>query len=133
MPSRAGSPNKNKQALIALLQAKYPGYHPVMELAAIANNDVICDICKGKGVIEVSIGADLLGGDEQDRYISQPCEHCVDGKTVITMDMKFNANKEVAQYVTPKLKAVEHSGMVEGTVYIPVIKRFDGSVDESSD
>ncbi len=91
MPSRAGSPNKNKQALIALLQAKYPGYHPVMEMAAIGNDP------------------------END------------------LQTRFNAHKEVAQYVTPKLKAVEHSGMVEGTVYIPVIKRFDGSVDESSD
>ena len=33
-----GSKNKdNRQALIAMLQAKYPGYHPVMEMARIAH------------------------------------------------------------------------------------------------
>ena len=74
MPSRAGSPNKNKQALIALLQAKYPGYHPVMEMAAIGNDE---------------------SNDLQTR---------------------FNAHKEVAQYVTPKLKAVETSGSIDADV-----------------
>ena len=86
-----GLPNKNKQALIALLQAKYPGYQPVVSMADIANDE----------------SNDLL--------------------------MRFNAHKEIAQYIVPKLKAVEHSGRVEGTVYLPVIKRFDGSVDESDD
>ena len=38
MTRPAGTPNKKKQVLIALLQAKYPGYHPVMEMAAIAND-----------------------------------------------------------------------------------------------
>ena len=38
MPRPAGTPNKNKKALILLLQAKYPGYHPVMEMAAIAHD-----------------------------------------------------------------------------------------------
>ena len=37
MPRPAGSPNKNKQALINLLQQKYPGYHPVLEMARIAH------------------------------------------------------------------------------------------------
>ncbi len=59
-----GSRNKPKQRLIALLEAKYPGYNPVVELARIAHET----------------------DDEQ---------------------LRFNAHKEVAQYVTPKLKAVE--------------------------
>jgi len=70
MASRKGSPNKNKQALIALLQAKYPEYHPVLEMAKIAND--------------------------------------TDAEPM----MRFNANKEVAQYVTPKLKAVEITGEI---------------------
>jgi len=36
MPRPAGLPNKNKQALIALLEARCPGYHPVIEMALIA-------------------------------------------------------------------------------------------------
>ena len=91
MPRPAGLPNKNKQALIKLLQDKYPDYHPVLSMADIANDE--------------------------------------------TNDLptRFNAHREVAQYVTPKLKAVEHTGHVEGTVYMPVIKRFDGSLDQSDD
>ena len=87
MPSRAGSPNKNKQALIALLQAKYPGYSPVVSMADIAN--------------------------DMDNDLST----------------RFNAHKEVAQYVTPKLKALEVTGEMNVALYKPVIKRFDGSVD----
>ena len=74
MPSRAGIPNKNKQALIALLQAKYPEYHPVVEMAAIAN-DKTQDIAT-----------------------------------------RFAAHKEVAQYVTPKLKALEVTGELDHNV-----------------
>ncbi len=43
MPSRKGSQNKNRQALIILLQDKYPDYNPVVEMAHIAmdsDNDV---------------------------------------------------------------------------------------------
>lgn len=91
MPSRAGSPNKNKQALLKILQAKYPDYHPVLELATIAH-------------------------ESEDETI------------------RFNAHKEVAQYVTPKLKAVEHSGNIDSKVqYKPIIKRFDGSVEPVDD
>jgi hypothetical protein len=72
VPSRLGSPNKNKQALIALLEAKYPGYHPVVEMAGIAN-DMSNDV-----------------------------------------PTRLSAHKEVAQYVTPKLKAIEVQ--VEGQI-----------------
>jgi hypothetical protein len=85
----AGTLNKNKQALIALLQAKYPGYQPVISMADIANDD---------------------GNDLQTR---------------------FNAHKEIAQYIVPKLKAVEHSGNIDSEVtYKPLIKRFDGTTDK---
>ena len=65
MASRAGSPNRNKQALILLLQDKYPGYHPVLAMADIAH-DKTNDVA-----------------------------------------LRASMHKEVAQYVTPKLKAVE--------------------------
>ena len=71
MPSRAGSPNKNKQALIKLLELKYPGYNPILEMAAIATDE------------------------ENDLHT------------------RFTAHKEIAQYIVPKLKAVEHSGNVD--------------------
>lgn len=131
MASRAGVPNKNKQALILLLQAKYPDYHPVMDMAAIANNDVDCDMCDGSGEIKKFVGVTVTDNGEEDKFETERCDNCINGKVVISMDMKFNANKEVAQYVVPKLKAVEYSGKIDGEVtYIPIIKRFDGSVDK---
>lgn len=60
----AGSRNKPKRRLLALLQEQYPDYHPVLELAKIANDK-----------------------DADPRA-------------------RFDANKEVAKYVEPVMKAV---------------------------
>ena len=89
MPNRKGVPNKNKQALIILLQNKYPGYHPVLSMATIAHET----------------------DDPQ---------------------LAAQMHKEVAQYVTPKLKAIEHSGGIDKTIYKTVTKRFDGGTDADS-
>jgi len=87
MPREAGIPNKNKQALLKILQAKYPDYHPIVEMVDIAmdmDNDI---------------------------------------------NLRASMHKEVAQYVTAKLKAIEHTGNIDVALYKPIIKRFDGSID----
>jgi len=71
-----GVPNKPKRALLRLLQEKYPGYHPVMEMAALANDE---------------------DADES---------------------IRFNANREVAKYVEPMLKAMEITAEVDGNITI---------------
>lgn len=71
-----GTPNKDKQSLLQLIQQKFPGYHPVIAMAEIANSD-----------------------DE-----------------TVDLNTRFQAHKEVAQYVEPKRKAVEHSGEGGGPV-----------------
>ena len=68
MPRPPGRPNNNKTSLLARLKREYPGYHPVVEMARVAN----------------------------DKNLSE--------------DVRFQANKEVAKYVTPQLKAIEHTG-----------------------
>ena len=35
-----------------------------------------------------------------------------------SIDLRFQAHKEVAQYVTPKLRSVEHKGDVSGNLVI---------------
>lgn len=82
MPSRAGSPNKNKQALIALLQEKYPGYQPVMDMAEAA--------------IELSKTA-------------REAKSANDPEAASLWRDASAAHDRVAAYVTPKLKAVEVS------------------------
>jgi len=77
--SVAGRKNKPKSAMLRMLQEKYgKEFHPIMELAKIANSDE----------------ADLA--------------------------MKFNANKELCQYVVPKLRAVEVKQEVSGDLRLSV-------------
>jgi hypothetical protein len=38
MPRPKGVPNKPKRALLALLQERYPGYHPVLKMVEIAHS-----------------------------------------------------------------------------------------------
>lgn len=87
MPSRKGSPDKRKTALIALLQQKYPGYQPVIEIAEAAHR--LTSLAKAADEaeeIEVRVQAGTLwkdAGAQHDR---------------------------VAKYTTPQLKAVEITG-----------------------
>ena len=74
MPRPAGLPNKNKQALLKILQAKYPGYHPIVEMVDIAMDD--------------------------DNDVA----------------LRASMHKEVAQYVTPKLKALEVIAEIDAVV-----------------
>lgn len=86
----AGTPNRSKRALIALLQETYPGYHPVLEMAKIAhdlNNDVT---------------------------------------------LRSQMHKEVAQYVTPKLKAVEIDLTNHSPVQVQIVRFGDKDTIESS-
>lgn len=68
MGSRKGIPNRPKRRLIQILEEQFPGWHPVTQLAGIAND------------------------------------------TELDLRTRMDAAKEVAQYVTPKLKAVEIQG-----------------------
>lgn len=71
-----GTPNKPKQALIEMMAERWPGYHPVMAMADIANDDSV------------------------------------------DLETRFAAHREVAQYVEPKRKAVEHTGPDGGPVQV---------------
>ena len=78
-----GSKNQPKRALLKLIQEQYPDYHPVLEMAKVANDK---------------------GADET---------------------LRFNANKEVAQYIEPKRKAVEHTGEDGGALQVEIVKFTD--------
>lgn len=62
-----GTTNKNKAELRALLAEKFPDYHPVAAMAAIAND------------------------------------------SKVKLEHRITCHREVAKYVEPQLKAVEHS------------------------
>ena len=87
MPSRAGSPNKNKQRLLAKLREEYPGYEPVIEIARAAH--------------KLTAQAMEAEGSEETLLKLRAAELWKDAGT---------QHDKVAQYVTPKLKAIEVSG-----------------------
>lgn len=69
---KKGTPNKGKQELQTLLADRFPGYHPVLAMADVAN-----------------------ATDE-------------DGMPVYGIETRMLAHREVAKYVEPQLKAIEH-------------------------
>lgn len=71
-----GSLNKPKRMLIARLEELFPGYHPIVDMAAIAND------------------------------------------TAASKEDRFAANKEVAQYYQPKLKAMDINANVDSTLTV---------------
>lgn len=96
MPSRAGSPNKNKQRLLKTLQAEYgEDFNPIMEMAKNASRlqDIADDFYKDdETLIETS---DIEGG------------HIKVTDKISTAVIATNAWGRIAEYVTPKLKSVE--------------------------
>ena len=94
MASRAGSPNKSKKALLLMLQERYPGYQPVLEMADAAHN--ISRLAKASN-------------DDSDLWAQASAAH-----------------DKVAQYVTPKLKAMEVTGE-DGEALVVKIVRHGGN------
>lgn len=84
-----GTPNKDKQALLQLVRDAVgdQDYHPVVEMAKTAHR----------------LGQTILthAGDIEGQLTLAEMEK-----------LKQMAEREVAQYVAPKLKAIEHSGRV---------------------
>lgn len=74
MSRPVGCKNQPKRALIALLEEKFPGYNPILEMAKLAN------------------------------------DKDADPK------VRFDANKEIAQYTEAKRKAVEITGNVTSSL-----------------
>lgn len=100
MPSRAGSPNKNKDFLVARLKDMYgDDFDPIIKA---------CD-----NAIRMQSIADESKSIVSDDEFNQRKE-CV------------NAWDKVAQYTTPKLKAVEVSGEIQHRPHEEWFELLDG-------
>jgi len=87
-----GTPNKKTQEVQRMLEGL--GCDPLEGMARIAMNDVACG-CEGEPTPE--------GKD--------PCALCNGtGQEVVSLDLRAQMFKELAQYVAPKRKAIEHTG-----------------------
>lgn len=80
-----GTPNSERKELFQLMAENFPGWHPVVAMAEIAND------------------------------------------TSLSKDIRLTAMKEVAKYVAPQLKAIEHSGSVDAvqTITVEIFKHGD--------
>lgn len=89
-----GTPNKDKAELLEAIRVavKDKDYHPVVQLALVATNEEI-----------VTRALKLPNGTEIPIEVPR-----------ISDELKVTAAKEVAQYVAPKLKAIEHSAGEDG-------------------
>ena len=86
---KKGTPNKDKAELLELIRDVVgdQNYHPVVAMALIANDNSTKTVVKGyKDGEPVAI--------EVPKY---------------DLELRAQMHKEVAQYVAPKLKAIEHS------------------------
>lgn len=110
---KKGTPNKDKQELLALIRDAVgdQDYHPVVQLAlAATNEDVVERYIKLKDGSHIPI--------EEDKF---------------SPELKLNAAKEVARYVAPQLKAIEHTAgndvkglnFIMGLVTEPTVSRPD--------
>lgn len=106
-----GTPNKDKQELLSLIQKRVGDkkYHPVVEMAVQA-------VELRKSIDEHTTEEELKAADNEVKwgYISLTDKH-----KLLQM-----ANKEVAQYVAPKLKAVEVSGTGDDGAITVVVRKF---------
>jgi len=97
-----GTPNKKTQVVVETLENK--GCDPVAMLADIAMGKSKCASCNGKGKFK------LKGSSK-----TEICPACKGiGADIVTIDTKVTVLKELAQYVAPKRKAIEHTGKDDG-------------------
>jgi len=107
MPSRAGSPNKNKKFLLNRLQAMYgEDFHPIMKMAKhCLTLDAIADD-HAKGLVTVA-------EDRADGELLQASNTTINALT--SAKAANDAWERLAVFVEPKLKAIEHSGDINTT------------------
>jgi hypothetical protein len=97
-----GAPNKLTREAIEILERL--GCNPIEGMARIAAGDVPCRVCRGKGktLYQPAHGKELA---------ERTCESCYgSGMEIITPELSGKMYAELANYIYPKRKAVEHSG-----------------------
>lgn len=98
---KKGTPNKKTQAIQDILDRM--GCNVFEGMAKIAMGRIPCGTCHGKGKTPVK----ALDGTHYDRV----CESCYGSLLEkVTPQTRANMYAELAQYIAPKRKAIEHTG-----------------------
>lgn len=137
MASRAGIPNKRTQDIQEKLERI--GCDPIRGMAEIALNRLPCGVCRGelKTKYKLLIGthatdckpAETDAGCTCEGLGVRTCQSCYGtGWEACSPELRGKMYAEIAQYVLPKRKAIEHSGVDGGEIPLRVNVRFLGKV-----
>lgn len=88
---------------------------PIAGMARIANGDVDCGVCHGKGRTKYQPA-------RGEAIAERTCESCYgSGKERISPELKGKMHAELAQYLLPKRKAIEVSGPGGGPLLVEIL------------
>lgn len=112
--SRKGVPNKRTQEMLAKLDEHFPGYDPVLQMAGIAQTATI-DAELNTLHLELRDFLTKVVDHLKRKGDKQPCQSLIEQLTAVIdepsvgIDHRITCMKEVANYIHPKRKAIEHS------------------------
>jgi len=132
--SRAGIPNKRTQDVQEKLARI--GCDPIMGMAEIALNRLPCGVCRG----ELKTRYKLPDGEHTkacktsnsaecvcDGVSFRVCQSCYgSGWEACSPELRGKMYAEIANYVLPKRKAIEHTGAEDGPIGIQLMVEFKG-------
>jgi len=105
-----GTPNKKTTAIREKLDRL--GLDPIEGMARIALGDVPCPVCKGEGRISYPGSEPGFG-----------CEPCHgSGRELVAIELRARMLSELASYVEPKRKAVDHDGDSNDQLVVEVVR-----------
>ncbi len=97
---------------------------PIEGMVKIALGEVPCSVCRGKGRTKYQ------PAKGKDKLAERTCESCYgSGKEIISPELKGKMFAELAQYVAPKRKAVEHTGLEGGPIDVDVRALTDDELE----
>ncbi len=106
---KKGTPNKSTATLKERMDRLK--CDPFTVLARIANGELACGVCHGKGKTRYQ------SAEGADRTLERLCQSCYGSKLErISPAERGKAAAELAQYLEAKRKAIEHSGTEGGPI-----------------
>jgi len=120
-----GTPNKLTKEAIEILERL--GCNPIEGMAKIAAGDIPCRVCRGKGktLYQPARGKELA---------ERTCESCYgSGKEIITPELSGKMYAELANYIYPKRRAIEHSGSINAPDFNSMSPEQIAAIDKATE
>lgn len=120
--------SKTKQQLGIEEKLGRLGCDPIMGMAMIALGQVPCPCCKGLKLAKYN---PETGKPDPTNGVEMPCLLCLgSGFEPIAIDLKAKMFSELAQYIAPKRKAVEHSTDTGAAMFVIMGAQPDASPED---